>query len=202
MRIPVPSWVTAALGASVVAYTTTIGAQSLDRRDAEIEELSQSISHARQAYEVDRLTHVQATAQEAYAHLNFGGWTTCSALGANLSACTVTLSRAGDHLFAAIGLLDQTTDITNEDHQTTAALRGELSRGEEDAYAKLITLYGGWRIRSMNALNAKRDAFLRQEARRQQKSTERDSCRTRQLNFTLWGLVMLMLKDVPIWRRD
>ena len=190
MRIPVPSWVAAAVGASVVAYTTTMGARSIALTDANIQTLSQSIVDAKQQYETDRLTHIQATTHEAYADLNFGAWTTCLALGAASRECVVPLEHAGSHFLTAVGLLAQTTGVSNEDYQPTFekldTLVDQLHQGKEEAYDKLRIRYGHWRFKSMETLDSKRAAFTQLEKQRDQCRAQRESHRTNQLTVTLW----------------
>ena len=210
MRIPLPSWVAAVVGASVVGWTTTLGVRPIERLTDDIEALSQAISDAKQQYDTDRLTHRQAENNGAYADLFFGNWKTClmlAKLADTPAGCTILADRAAWYVGSATGLLAQTTaaDYEETDYEATAKqvsrLETRLRGGDETAYEELTNIYGAWRLHSIRALQTDAAGIRGMERRHRQKRSERDSGRTFRLGVALWGLIILMLKDVPMWRR-
>ena len=223
--IGIPSWAIGVAGAALVIVSAALGAVVLAGVDADVNEAQRKISALNER--TQRLAEIRLLAdQQAAIALNFIAVGMDSHSSAILSGMTrgssFVLERGGQHLLDAVREMwratgadaDDGTDVNvavdeicvneaGEDWESVA--EGHLEKagqqGGVDAYNAMYSILGEHRKHAACVIAYQRRQIVEHEARREELRVQHGRVRGQQITLNILGLVIVLLKDLPIWRR-
>ena len=194
----IPAWSVTVFGASMVVVSTLIGTLALRNVDHDIQTNSR------------RITQLNASIQKLWdshklADLRAGVGDILAGLIVHVDRRPhpFLLGRAGGHVEGAIlamwAATGDTTDATDLKCQVNL-LRTRLNDGELDAYDSLSDLVNAHRHRSAEAINDRSEQVRQHEERIRSLRLWYNMLQNLQISFNILGLVIVLLKDLPVWR--
>ena len=196
----IPSWGVAVTGSFLILFSTIIGSISLNNIQAEIESKNEEIVKLEEKFRRGWDSHILAEQRIATSEV-FAGL-----ISMNISNTPqqFLLPRSGKYARDAILTMYISADLMDEfnnKEDETQHLVNALIEGNRNAYDKLFSLMDDARLKSADALNHLRNQIV--------KITEdKNKLRSRWSNLlvissflNIAGLVIVLLKDLPVWKR-
>lgn len=200
MAVNVPSWVVGLVGGMLVVASVLMNpacievlAESVNAERAEISQLTES-------YQRLWSSHTLAEQRAASANM-LGGLIAQSQPG---PPHQFLLDGTDYHM---VGAIDTMWDATGEMERDpvfdacVAELRQRLRDGDVSAYKPMSVMLGRLRSSSRDAMNERAKERRESEIRLQALETRLDSTRRWQATLNIIGLLLVLFKDLPIWRR-
>ena len=222
-----PSWAVAVFGASLVIVSIAIEPLRLRGLELEIADAQDQVRVLNESTQRLWGSYVLADQREAIAHnfiatgtdiFNFSS-VIIRQQGNAPPRTTMLLARAGQHLQSAIhemwratGDGDSNADLRNatdevcevnaagDDWQATVSgLLDEYEGGRLAAYGDMGEILDAHRRRSDCVRSYRRNQIAQDDARRVELQRQRERVRGQQIRLNILGLMILLLKDLPIW---
>ena len=204
MRIngAIPSWAVGAFGALLIVVSVALGSVYLRYLDAGLNNTEAGLNRL-SAYADRRMNqHIQAEGRKAMADVMFA-----LAIGAVRDGNRpdpFLLLRAGESLHAAIRLMWLATPGAEDLEglaSTATYLLIELVDGDLAAYDEMTKILSDQDIRSNEAGREFHKQIAEYETRVQRLHRLADRVRDSQAGLNILGLVIVLLKDLPVWGR-
>ena len=217
MKIPIPSWIIAVCGASLVVISTALGTIWVVDIDEKTEEKSKTISElevkVQRTWDSHKLADERARIADIFAGLiaqgipkginNFIRPRTANFIESAI--CTMRLSYEEIEICGAQKTEMPVTKIDTNRQESelmdkVAALKSSLIEGDLNAYDKLVTLVNIERKSSAQAINEIRIRINALKNERRQLQSDANNYGILQVSLNLFGLIIVLFKDLPIWR--
>ena len=215
MRIP--SWAVALCGSFLVVVSTVLGTVVLKKLDTDIEKISRDISqreaHIQRTLDSIRLADQKAERADLLAALIAKDQThgerkfiiprtAASILGA---ICTMRSSYeditiCGDDEMTMPETNSEDGRIETVSMDKIALLVNEFKSGNLNAYDTLVSVLAIERFSSAAKLNEEREHISKLENQRSRIRSRSKTYGIIQVSLNLLGLVIVLLKDLPVWR--
>ena len=225
MQIPIPSWVIALSGSCLVVISTAVGTTHLTNLDAQKIKISNDIvqreAEFRETYDNHKLADQKATTADLLAGLvaqnlpvhpdkgdGYDRFIVPRAARYILDAICVmrsthqVLEVCGDEKLSAPEhnrVIDQNPDEIRP-MPSIATLYSQLQSGDLDSFDALVNILSYDRNASASKLNEQKTHIAQREKDRAAVESKLTTYRTVQVSLNLLGLVIVLLKDLPIWR--
>lgn len=207
IKIPVPSWAIAIVGASMVAISVTYGSLNLSVKEENVKTASETLSDAREEL-ANKLTKYRRAFDHLMAADVLRG--TFSTQGDSAPLISFRLETAAQYAENATFIMWTATDdaIDGTFYNTVgfclgeevASLKMKMNRGDVSAYKAFHHCFETWRYKARTVITATGEKINGLEKVLINKESERKSYQRDQIYFSLIGLLIVMLKDLPIWR--
>ena len=200
----IPSWMVGAFGAFMVVLSVVLGSVYLRYLDARLSETQAGIGELN-AYAGQRLSqHIMAEARGATADLMFALAVDPVRNGARPNS--LLLIHAGTNLHAAIRLMWLSTSGAEKENleilsSTLDDLVAKLVGGEIAAYHEMTEMLADRDSRSNRASLKFVEQNAEYEVQIQGLRRRVDRVRDLQAGLNILGLVIVLLKDLPVWGR-
>ena len=194
----IPSWLVAVTGATIIIVATTTSSTILHEIQAHIGETVSEISEANSQRDRMWSNHLISDRRSTAADFLFG-----QALGSDSNDVRhFLLKRTGYYLRGSLlaMMIAAEVDVADNTPEEIRNLEGEVKRGNVQAFEDFKDMIDGFRLESQRVLNNKasqiRDLQKRMELLRRKESILYLAI----VFFNLFGLTVVMCKDLPIWR--
>ena len=200
----IPSWAVGALGASIVVFSVTVGSVWLHDMTTNINELQAGLSELNTIADNRLRQHILADSRAETADLIFA--LAVAFRRVNQPPDPFLLNRAGLSLKGAITTMWLSTPGPEKENLEALALtvddlRAKLNGGDLAAYAEMTKILVDRAARSNQATREFRERIATGEAQTTGLRLDVEQVRDWQVGFNIIGLVILLLKDLPIWGR-
>ncbi len=200
-------WVVGTIGALVVALTTAIGSVASDSIEEKRRETEREIVETEAMSQRQHLRHTQTYDITSPTADLF--WALSHATEST-DAKKLLIDRAARSLGDGINVMMQMSNKYDYEADYDAILKLSVDVEElkkelqgkkgQKAYEKLRTLFGDWEMASRMEMDRLNGEIVEKRMRYEALRSKHDSIRVTQATFTLIGLVILLLNDIPIWR--
>lgn len=196
----VPAWLIGLAGASLILIATAINSLVAPNLDAKLTKLETRSTALDQEAKNLWMSHTRADDIEVTA---MGQLTICSQMrGSPLAACHVTVS--GMYRTVILNMLAASgRDVEDPKHEKRAKLLLEkIATSDVSSLAKVVSWINELRLESRDAINSRRENIekLQNRITADKSSHERVTVIWSAL-LNVFGLLLVLLKDLPIWRR-
>lgn len=197
----VPSWAVGLTGALIVVFSVALSPLSVHGLEEDIRGERGKISRLTESHQRLWGSHTLADQRAATADMLAG-----FIAQAEGPPHQFLLGRAGGHLQGAILAMWAGTGASDDQNGSELEARvGELlarfNAGDLNAYDEMASVLDDLRLASRNAVNGRASQRTESEARLQELELSHDRIRALQSGMNILGLVIVLLKDLPIWRR-
>ena len=193
----IPSWSIGILGASIVVISISLSPLIVRDLENNIEDTENTISELNRRVRTLWANHTLAAQREAAAD------TIAALITLTDAPHPFVISRSGAHLQGAILTMWAATgdeDDTNL-QSTVSALMEKLNAGQLNSYDSMSAILDVQRLRSADVVNELYGEVADYEARLRELRKQRDRIRALQSFLNIVGLIVVLLKDLPIWKR-
>ena len=199
----IPSWAVGALGASIVVFSVTVGSVWVDDMETNVNRLQAMLSEFNTVVEDRWRQHTIADNRAETAHLMFA---LAAAFPRGNQPDPFLLDRAGVSLRGAITTMWFSTPGTENENiealsSTVDDLRAKLNGGDLAAYTEMTKILFDQDARSTHAIREFRERIAKGEAQMNGFRLDVERRRDEQVGLNIIGLVVVLLKDLPIWGR-
>lgn len=193
----IPSWSIGVLGASLVVISISLSPLLVRDIENRIEDTENRISDLNRRVRTLWENHTLAAQREASAD------TIAALITLTDTPHPFVISRSSSHLQGAIlTMWAATGDEDDTDLRSTVSdLMKSLDAGRLGSYDAMSAILDEQRLRSVDVVNELYGEVADYEARRRELRRQRDSLRDLQSLLNIVGLIVVLLKDLPIWRR-
>lgn len=223
----IPSWVIGVAGASLVIISAAVSAVVLYGVDTDISAIQRQIgildTRNQRLTEISLIADRQAEIGHNFIAVGTDGFNHASAIlrgqGNSPPDGSMVLARGGQQLWGATqemwraGNANDDTELQSAVNQACANAAGEdwesvgqdlLRRflaGEFATYGGMGEILDAHRNRAVCVRDYHRRQITDHEVRRAELQLRRDRIRGQQVALNILGLIIVLLKDLPIWRR-
>ena len=199
----IPSWAVGAFGASIVVLSVTFGSVWLHDLDTNFNGLQAGFSELNTIADSRLRQHIVADSRAETADLMFA---LAVAFQRGNRPDTFLLNRAGVSLRGAITTMWLSTPGAEKENlealsSTVDDLRAKLNGGDLNAYVEMTKIFADQAVRSNQAMREFRERTAKREAQMTGLRLRVERLRDGQVGLNIIGLVVVLLKDLPIWGR-
>ena len=196
----IPSWSVAVFGSFLIVLSTIIGSIFLDKKQSEIESKTEEIVKLEERFRRGWDNHILAEQRMATSEV-FAG---LISMDISNTSEQFLLPRSGKYARDAILTMYISADLVDEFDNKEAEIQhlvNALRQGNRNAYDKLFSLLDEARLESADTLNNLRIQILEitEDKIKLRSSWSYFLVISSFLNIA--GLVIVLLKDLPIWRK-
>ena len=195
-----PSWCVAVIGSFLILLSTIISSVSLVNIQKEIESKNEEIIKLEEKFRSAWGNHILAEQRMATSEV-FAG---LISMDISNSPEQFLLPRSGKYARDAILTMYISADLLDEFNNKEVEIQylaNALAAGNRNAYDKLFSLLDQARLKSADALNHLRNQIVKITKDRNKLRTNWSYLLAISSFLNIIGLVIVLLKDLPIWRR-
>ena len=219
MKLHIPSWAVATVGSLLVVCSTAIGTLLLQWNEDHMHRtrilISELETKLQRRWDSHKLAENRLSTAELFAGLVVQNTKTgiskfiVPRTSKNIADAIITMRlshsdvQKSDQETSKI-FQPVCTDMKPDQHLETKVnqLSQRLTNGDLNAYDKLISLLDAERLLSACAVNSTRTKISALENELLEVSAYSDFLRGLQISLNLIGLIIVLLKDLPIWRSN
>lgn len=194
----IPSWVVAVAGATIIIVATATSSTILHKTQTRIGETVSEIAQASSQFDRMWSSHLISDRRSAAADSLFG-----QALGSDSrEAQNFLLKQTGYHLRGSLlaMMLAAEANVSDSTPTEITDLEKELERGNYRAFNAFKDMIDKLRLRSQKVLNDKGSTIRELQKNMQLLRRQESILYLAVVFFNLLGLIVVMCKDLPIWR--
>lgn len=193
----IPSWLVGLTGALLVLLSTGLSSIFWSSLDAEIREKQGNLTKLNKKSDLMWGSHQLGDQREAFSEQLLGMFL----VGKQHPEFFLTAS--GSHLRGAILAMMTAADESDDQgilQKEVGDLERRMSAGDLKAYSELKSKMDKLRLQSRDAINALRELRLTLEGSIRSLEAEKEFLRLFSVALNLFGLIIVMLKDLPVWK--
>lgn len=198
----IPSWAVGVVGACIVVVSVTLGSFGLRYLDTQLNETEAVIEELSAVSEMRWTQHALAEGRAETAEVIVA--LSVSSVRAGNDGSPLLLNLAALHLEDAIEMMWLATPGARKDEVPSSEIeewRIKLNDGDVLAYAEIAKLYHEQGRRSNQAIGDLRRDIAQHKERVAGFRRQVERIRDLQAGLNVLGLVVVLLKDLPIWSR-
>jgi hypothetical protein len=113
------------------------------------------------------------------------------------------LSKAGHNLRGAVLAMYAATelDVPNQPPEEIMVFEKKLEQGDLSAYSSLMKLIDSLRLQSMQSINKLKNNRTKLAEENQILDSKREFIRLVYVSLNIFGLIIVLLKDLPVWAK-
>ena len=218
MNLPIPSWIVAALGSLLIVLSTAIGTILLQSNEDQMQtyriSISESEAKLQRSWDSHKLAENRFSTAELLASLIVQNTpdginrfvTPRTSKHISDAVITMRLSHSDADTSAQKALAIRQPDCTDMKLDLHMAEKVEnlskrLTAGDLNAYDTLVEILDKERLFSACSINSARKQIVDGERSLSEIVSNSTFLRGLQISLNLLGLTIVLLKDLPIWRR-